>query len=438
MNNPGSDLPSNPGQTFPSNEERLLRCFPGASNGEFGLPHDLVPVLRRGRGCRVEDAGGRSYLDMTMAWGAALIGHAHPQVVEAVRRQAESGGNFAAINERSLELAERLISLVPCAERVRFVASGTEATMLCLRLARGATQRSKILRFEGAYHGQHPEGVAGMLRGRAGDLPHVDPTGAGSDDVKTSTLLAPFNDLETTARIITENAEDLAAVIVEPLHRCLPPESGFLAGLRKLTRRFGVVLIFDEVVTGFRLALGGAQERYGAIPDLAAWGKALGGGFPIGAYGGRADLMDTINEHRLDKPDYVWSASTGGGNPVSCAAALATLDVLSESGVYRRLFDSGERLRQLMRDVFARRSEQVQILGDGPLAQFVFSPEPVKDFQGWSKADRARARLLMHELVRQGVFLNPMGTKLYISLGHDEGALEEFAGRLDIALAKIR
>jgi glutamate-1-semialdehyde 2,1-aminomutase len=240
-------------------------------------------------------------------------------------------------------------------------------------------------------------------------------------------LAAPFNDLAATTALIEQHSADLAAVIVEPLHRCLPPLPGFLDGLRTLTRKHGIVLIFDETVTGFRLALGGAQQRYGVVPDLAAYGKALGGGFPIGACVGRSDLMDHVDEHRVDEPGYVWSASTAGGNPVSCAAALATLEVLSEPGTYDLLNARGTRFRLLLKEVLEAEGYTVQILGDGPLAQVAFSAQPIVDHRGWLAADRARGRAFMLALVRAGVFLNPMGTKLYLSLAHDDTALNEIA-----------
>lgn len=415
--------------------ERGLALFPGGSNGEYGIPAELVPVIERGQGSRVWDTEGREYLDMTMAWGSALVGHAHPKVLEATREAAPGGFNFAALNRRAIELAERIHALVPCAERVRFVASGTEATLLCLRVARTAVGRPKVLKFEGAYHGQHPVGVAGMIAGRPAALPQADPSGAGAPWVERDLLVAPFNDLATTTRIIDEHARDLAAVIVEPLHRCLAPAPGFLAGLRELTRRHGIALIFDEVVTGFRLAPGGAQEYYGVTPDLAAYGKALGGGFPIGAFVGRADLMDVVTESRLPGPEYVWSASTTGGNPVSCAAALATLEILTRPGTHDRLRQLGGRLRELLHQVLREHGVAGQVLGDGPLAQVAFSSSPVVDQQSWLRSDRARGRAVMLQLLRAGVFLNPMGTKLYLSLAHDEGDLAEFSRKFAQALS---
>jgi glutamate-1-semialdehyde 2,1-aminomutase len=417
--------------------QRALRHFPGGSNGEFALPPELVPVLSRGQGCLVWDTDGREYLDLTMAWGSALAGHAHPRIVEAACRQARLAVNFAAINDRSVELAERLAHFCPCAERVRFVGSGSEATLLALRIAHAATGRPQLLKFAGAYHGQHAPGVAAMLRGTSADGEHADGTGTGAPGIGERILVAPFNDLNATTRLIQRHAAELAAVIVEPLHRCLAPEPGFLAGLREVTQRHGIVLIFDETVTGFRLALGGAQEYYGVVPDLATYGKALGGGFPIGACTGRAALMDCVDEHRLDQPDYVWSASTTGGNPVSCAAALAMLDILGEPGVYPRLHDLGKRLRAQFEEVLSRAGEMVQILGDGPLAQIAFAAQPVTDHRGWLASDRARSRALMLALVENGVFLNPMGTKLYLSLAHDDDALSRFAECLARAVARL-
>ncbi len=418
--------------------ERALALFPAGSNGEYGIPPELVPVIERGQGCRVWDTDGREFLDMTMAWGAALVGHAHPKVVEAATRQAALGANFAAVNRRSVELAERIAALSPCAERIRFVASGTEATLLCLRVAQAATGKPKVLKFEGAYHGQHPVGITSMLNGRPATLPQSDPSGAGAAWVARDVLVAPYNDLDTTSRILRDHAHELAAVIVEPLHRCLTPAPGFLQGLRDLTRSLGIVLVFDEVVTGFRLALGGAQEYYGVSPDLVAYGKGLGGGFPIGAYAGRADLMEVVNEHRLPGPNYAWSASTTGGNPVSCAAALATLDLLSEPGLYPRLHAAGRRLRQRVGEALEQTGEVAQVLGDGPLAQAAFSAQPVTDQTSWLASDRARGKALMHGLLRGGVFLNPMGTKLYLSLAHDDSVIDEFGARLADALRATR
>lgn len=422
----------------PSWRERALARFPAGSNGEYGIPPELVPVLERGLGGKVWDTSGREFLDYTMAWGSALVGHAHPRVLEAATSAAKDGFNFAAVNRRSVQLAERLSSLCPCAERVRFVASGTEATLLCLRVARTATGRAKVLKFEGAYHGQHPVGVASMIAGRPSNLPHADPSGTGAPWIESDVLVAPFNDLEATTRTLEAHASETAAVIVEPFHRCIPPKPGFLEGLRAVTRRLGIVLVFDEVVTGFRLAPGGAQQYYGVTPDLAAYGKALAGGFPLGAFAGSADLMEVVNEHRLPGPSYAWSASTTGGNPVSSAAALATLEILTEPGVHPALHAAGTLLRRSIGEALACTGTVGQALGDGPLAQVAFSAVPVVDQKTWLASDRARGRAVMLELLRRGVFLNPMGTKLYLSIAHTTADIEAFTERLTDALIATR
>ncbi len=418
--------------------DRALQFFPGGSNGEYGIPEGDAPVVERGHGCRVWDTGGREYLDMTMAWGAALVGHAHPKVLEAATVTASKGANFAAVNRPMVELAERIADLSPCVERIRFVASGTEATMLCLRTARAATGRPKILKFEGAYHGQYPEGVTSLVGSDPPELPQPDSSGTGAPWVERDVLVAPYNDLAATQRILADHAADLAAVIVEPLHRCISPVDGFLQGLREVTASLGIVLVFDEVVTGFRLALGGAQEYYGVSPDLVAYGKGLGGGFPIGAFGGRADVMEAVNEQRLPGPNYAWSASTTGGNPVSSAAALATIGVFSEPGLYDRLHAMGRQLREQLDQALDQTGETAQVLGDGPLAQAVFLDRPVQSHRDWLAADRERGRTVMFELLRRGVFLNPMGTKLYLSLAHTEADLDEFTAHFAAALQSSR
>jgi glutamate-1-semialdehyde 2,1-aminomutase len=357
-------------------------------------------------------------------------------VVAAVEQAAPQGSNFSYVTRRLLELAERLVAISPASDTLRFCASGTEATMYCQRLARGFTGRDKILKFEGAYHGANAIGVASLFPDVPPDYPHVQSSSVGESRTTIDQMLvAPFNELEVVRRMIAEHASELAAVIVEPLQRCVPPAEGFLEGLREATRHHDVLLIFDEVVTGFRLALGGAQEFYGVVPDLVAYGKALGGGYPIGVYGGRADVMDLVREDRLGTDaSYVWSASTLGGNPITAAAASAALDVLAGVGVYEHLHGLGEYLRKGMRRVLAEYQQPAQIIGDGPLAQVVFSTNPVHNYRGTQRADRPRQRDLMLRLFASGVFLNPMGTKLYLSLAHDEAIVDEFLGIFAAAL----
>jgi glutamate-1-semialdehyde 2,1-aminomutase len=387
-------------------------------------------LLVRGEGCRVWNAEGDALLDFSMGWGSCFVGHAHPRVAAAVCDQAVRGSNFAHVTEAALLLAERVRADCPAAARLRFCASGTEATMYCQRLARAYTGRGKILKFEGAYHGANEIGVTSLFPTGQRPFPEPEPTSAGIEgQVRGQVLVAPFNDLDSTAAIIRSHAADLAAVIVEPLHRCLPPAPGFLEGLRALCGESGALLIFDEVVTGFRLARGGAQEYYGVQPDLVAYGKALGGGYPIGAFGGRADILDLVREDRLGRGTYVWTASTLGGNPVSCRAGLAALEVFAAEEVYPRMHALGAHLRAGMRAVLEATGVAGQVIGDGPLAQVVFSGAPVTDYRSTRAGDAERARRVMLGLLSRGVFLNPMGTKLYLSIAHDEAVCDAFLDR---------
>ena len=421
---------------MPTLSERSLAVFPAGSPGEYNLPPDLVTVLDRGEGAAVWDAAGRRFLDFTMGWGSVLLGHAHPAVVEAVRRRAGLGSNFAYVTEPALELAEELVRAVACAERVRFCASGTEATSYAVRLARAYTGRPKVLKFEGAYHGGNAIGTVSLFPSRLVDFPEGEPTSAGlAPGAVADILVAPYNDLGTTRAIVAEHRHVLAAIIVEPLHRCTPPRPGFLQGLRELTGEMGILLIFDEIVTGFRLAYGGAQEYYGVRPDLAALGKALGGGYPIGAVVGRADVLDLVREDRMGQERYVWFASSLGGNPVSAAAALATLAELRKPGTYERLFALGEALRSGLRAVLRDEGVTAHVQGDGPLGAVLFTDREVVDYRTAFGADRKRARAFTLGLFRRGIFLNPMSTKLYLSLAHTEADIREF---LEVARATLR
>ncbi len=423
---------------LPEAVRRSLRVFPGGSNGEFNLPPELSIVITEGKGCELRDTSGTTYLDYSIGWGSVLVGHARPEVTEAVTRQAALGANFAYVNENSLALAEEICRLSPACERVRFCASGTEATMYCQRLARASTGRRKILKFEGAYHGANEIGVTSLFPQRLLEFPQAEPSSAGiAPAVMDDVLVAPYNDSATALAIITQYADALAAVIVEPLQRCTPPQEGFLESLRTACSEHDIVLIFDEVVTGFRLAYGGAQEYYGVIPDLVAYGKALGGGYPIGAFGGRADIMDLVREDQLGEPGYVWVASTLGGNPISAAAARAALAVFRQVDCYQRLHDLGHYLRTGMRQVLETHQEQAQVIGDGPLAQVVFSAEPVNDYRSTKRGDAKKGRALMLALFRRKIFLNPMGTKLYLSVAHTQSVCDLFLERFADALQAV-
>lgn len=407
--------------------ERSFDVFPGGSLGEFNLPRELSTVLSHGKGSRIYDVFGREYIDYSLAWGSTILGHANPVIAEAVKKQVGRAFNFSYVTEQALELAGEMCRVIPCAEKVRFAASGTEATMYAIKLAKAYAGRSKILKFEGSYHGAHDYGVMSLFPQSLVDFPHAQPTSAGtSQALSQEVLIAPFNDLEATARIIDGHRDQLGGVIVEPLQRCTPPEEGFLEGLREVTRQRGIPLIFDEVVTGFRLAYGGAQEYYGVTPDLAAFGKAMGGGFPIGAFCGKAEIMDLCIEANLGSKNYVWVASTGGGNPISMAASLATLQELRKPGAYERLHGLGNSLREGLREILSDLGITAQVIGDGPIGQVIFTGEKIIDYRSVFRSDRAKGRRFMLGLFEKSIFLNPLGTKLYLSLAHSDNDIDSF------------
>jgi len=405
--------------------DRSFHLFPGGSLGEFNIPRELSTVLSHGKGSRVYDVFGKEFIDYSMSWGSVILGHAHPAITEAVRQQIERGSSFSYVNERALELGEELNRAIPCAEKMRYAASGTEATFYALRFAKAYTGKPKVMKFEGAYHGAHDVGVMSLFPKKLHPFPTPEPTSAGiSQKVQEEVLIAPYNDLETTREIIDQYADEIACVIMEPLQRCTPPEKGFLEGIRKVTREKGILLIFDEVVTGFRLAYGGAQEYYGVTPDLAAFGKAMGGGYPIAAICGRAEILDLCTEAMMGEDRYVWFASTLAGNPVSASASLATLRELRKPGTYDRLHKLGKQMREGFKKLLKDRNISGQVLGDGPLCQVLFAEEPVRDYRTAFKANREKGRAFVLELFKNGIFLNPMGTKLYLSLAHTDGDVQ--------------
>jgi glutamate-1-semialdehyde 2,1-aminomutase len=410
--------------------ERANRLFPQGSNGEYDFPDGWAPVFERALGSHVWDADGHEYVDYTMAWGSALVGHAAPHLVGAVTRQLSRGINVAALSVPLVELAERLHDLQPWLEKVRFVATGTEATMTALRIARGATGRPRILKFGGAFPGSYVEGVANFFWSDPARMPAAEPTGTGGAHAVDDMLVSPFNDLAAAETLIRAYRDELAGVIVDPVQRSILARPDFLRGLRRVTAECGVPLIFDEVVSGFRIALGGAVEYYGIEPDLVTYGKALGGGLPIAMVGGRAALMDEVREDRHQTSRYVWAASTTGGSPVTSAAAHAVLDILETPGTYEHLFAMGRRLRDGIAAAFEGSGLPVQVYGDGPLAQYRITDRPVIDMDSEARADGDLRRRLDLALIGRGLFINPMLTKIYVSLAHQPDDIDRYTSAL--------
>lgn len=418
---------------------RAHQHFPQGSNGEYDFPGGWSPVFRRGQGAALWDVDGREWVDYTMAWGSALVGHAHPHLVEAISRSASTAVNFAAMSEGLVTLAERLTGadIAPWMQRVRFVTSGSEATSTAIRIARGATGRRKILKFEGAFHGSHVEGVANFIWGNRASFPHAEPTGTGGAAAVDDILVCPYNDSATALALIDTYADELAAVIIDPVQRSILAEQQFVDTLRAATTRHCVPLIFDEVVSGFRLGLGGAAAHFNVVPDLVAYGKALGGGFPIAAVGGRSDLMDEVREDRHTTDRYVWAASTTGGSPVGAAAAHAVLDILDAPGAYESLFRSGDRLRAGIAEAATSAGLPVVTYGMGPLVQYRLSPTPVRDLVTEAIADAGLRRQLDLAMVGRGIFINPMLTKIYVSLAHGDEQIDRYLEALRAAFSEL-
>ena len=403
---------------------RALRLIPGGVNSPvraFKAVGGTPIFVRKAEGARLWDADGRGYIDHVMSWGPLILGHAHPSVVQAVTAAAQRGTSYGAPCAAEVELADRVVKMVPSIEKVRFVSSGTEATMSALRLARGFTGRNKILKFDGCYHG-HADAL--LVAAGSGVATLGLPGSAGvTEGTVADTLVAPYNDVAAVERVMEEHGEDLAAVIVEPVAGnmgCVPPRPGYLQALRDLTREAGTVLVFDEVITGFRLSVGGAQAVFGVRPDLTCLGKIIGGGLPVGAYGGRAEIMDHVAPSGP-----VYQAGTLSGNPLAMAAGVATLDVLHRAGSYERLESLGARLEQ---GLLAARDEadvKATINRVGSMLTLFFTPGPVTDYASAKTADTSLFARFFNDMLRSGIYLPPAQFEaMFVSLAHTESDVD--------------
>ncbi|MGH7385874.1 MAG: aspartate aminotransferase family protein, partial [Candidatus Rokuibacteriota bacterium] len=397
--------------------ERARRRLPGGVLGTSRYADDVGFVVKHGQGSKIYDVSGREYIDYVMASGPMVLGHAHPAVVAAVRAQIEGGTTYFLVNEPIIELAEEICRAVPCAEQVRFTSTGSEATFFALRVARTARQRDKILKFEGGYHGAHDYAMMSSSPRSPKAFPAPVPDSAGIPHaIEADVLIAPYNDLATVEGIVATHADELAAVIVEPFQRLIPPQPGFLAGLREITRRHGILLVFDEVVTGFRLAYGGAQQFYGVVPDIACVGKIVGGGFPLAAVCASAELMQPFDPGQDGQGDFISQSGTLNGNPIAAVAGLATLAELRKPGAYETLHGTGRRLMTGLAALAEKSGLAAQVVGEPVVFDLLFTREPVTDYRSLQKADGARARAFTTELIKRGVVKNTQ--KMYMSLAH--------------------
>ena len=402
---------------------RAVKRIPGGVNspvrayGSVGLAPRFIARANRQH---IYDVEGKEYVDYVGSWGPMVLGHNHPAVLEAVERAVKDGFSFGAATQREVEMAELVCELAPSVEMVRMVNSGTEAVMSAIRAARGYTGRSKVIKFAGCYHG-HSDGM--LVKAGSGVMTAGIPDSAGVPAAcAQDTLTAVYNDLGSVERLFLEHPDSVAALIVEPLAAnmgVVPPKEGFLAGLRKLCDRYGAVLIFDEVITGFRLALGGAQERYGVLADLTTFGKIIGAGMPVGAYGGRREIMQLISP-----VGPVYQAGTLSGNPVAMAAGLAQLHWLKDHPqVYARLEQLGNRLWTGLRDA----AFGCTVTGVGSLGCLFFSGGPVEDYTSAKRSDTARFARYFKFMLEQGIYLAPSQFEaVFLSDAHTEADIDNF------------
>lgn len=413
--------------------ERAQKVLPGGVNSPvraFRSVGGNPPFIAKAHGCTLEDADGKRYVDYIGSWGPMILGHSHPRVVEALNRAVERGTSFGTPSPAEVELAEEIVRRVPSVEMIRFVNSGTEATMSAVRLARAATKRPVIIKFAGCYHGhadsfliQAGSGVATL---GLPDSPGVTP-GAAQD-----TRIAPFNDLTAVKEILRSTKDSVAAIIVEPVAGnmgVVPPEKGFLEGLRELCDQNGALLIFDEVMTGFRVHAAGAQGLYGIAPDLSTFGKVIGGGLPVGAYGGRADLMKLIAPSGP-----VYQAGTLSGNPLAMAAGLATLRELT-ADAYAKLERASARLAEGIANACAEKGIAAQVQRVGSMLTLFFHDHAIKSMKDASQADHAHYAKFFHHMLTAGIHLPPSGYEAwFVSLAHDDAVIEQTIASVKSAL----
>jgi glutamate-1-semialdehyde 2,1-aminomutase len=410
------------------------KLIPGGvmANIKYFDPYPLF--MRKAKGSKLYDVDDNEYVDYCLCLGPLILGHGHPAVVKAIKRQLDEGGTtiYGTPHELEVKMAKEMRDLIPCAEMVRFINSGLEATLHAIRTARAYTKRVKMAKFEGHYHGAHDcvaVSVSPPLESAGPeDAPVPVPNSAGLPDYVTeNTIVMPFNNSGAVERIIEKHRNELAAVIVEPVMRgFLPAERDFLKTLRTVTEENGIVLIFDEIMTGFRLGLGGAQERFGVTPDMVALGKVIGGGLPVGAFAGKAEIMELTSPVGAKTPsDRVFHSGTFNGCPTVLAAGLATIKVLKTPSAYAHIDNVAEQVKKCMKDNFESKKIDAQVIGQDSMFQCLFtSNKNVKNYRDIARADAKKRVKFDLELINNGVYLRP-GRTYYTSLAHTKADLNK-------------
>jgi glutamate-1-semialdehyde 2,1-aminomutase len=419
--------------------EEAKKYIPGGVNSPvraFKSVGGTPRFIAKAKGSHIWDVDGNEYVDYVCSWGPMILGHAHPSVIEAIKEQAEKGTSYGAPTELEVELAKMIVDLVPGVEKVRMVNSGTEATMSAIRLARGYTGRNKVIKFEGGYHG-HVDAL--LVKAGSGLTTFGVPTSPGiPEDFAKHTITVPFNDIDALKRVIDEVGDDVAAVIMEPVMAnagLIIPEDGYLEKVRELTAEKGIVLIFDEVITGFRLSLGGAQEYFGITPDLSCFGKIIGGGLPVGAFGGKKEIMDY-----LAPEGPVYQAGTLSGNPLAMVAGIATLKELQKEGVYESLRKKTEKLSEGLKEA-ARKAgieDKLCFKRIESISIVYFTSKDVKNYQDALTSNTKAYAAFFQKMLEQGVYLAPSQFEVaFMSTAHTDEDIEKTIEAAEVAFKEV-
>jgi len=418
-----------------------VKVIPGGVNSPvraYGAVGMTPPFICRGEGSKIYDVDRNEYIDYVGSWGPLILGHRHPAVTAAIEEAVGQGISFGAPTLWETELAEMICEAVPGIEMVRLVNSGTEACMSAMRLARGVTGRSKMVKFKGCYHGH---GDSFLVEAGSGAATFGVPSSPGvPESLAAETVSLPYNDIEAVRRLFELEGGKIAAVIVEPVAGnmgCVPPERGFLEGLRELTEKQGALLIFDEVMTGFRVSYGGAQELFGVIPDITCLGKIIGGGLPVGAFGGKKEIMQ-----HLAPVGPVYQAGTLSGNPLAVRAGIATLKILREEGVYETLEQKVSYLEQGFLEAATMAGVQLQFYGVGAMFSIFFTRQRVRDFDTAAKGNNERFKVFFRQMLQQGIYLAPSPFEAcFVSTAHSDSDIEktvEASYRAFMAAGKVK
>jgi len=422
------------------------KIMPGGitANIKYFEPYPIF--IKKAQGSKIYDVDDNEYVDYCLCFGPLILGHGHPAVVEAVQKQLSENGTiiYGTPHELEIKMAHEIRRLVPCAEMVRFVNSGLEATLHAIRVARAYTKRVKIAKFEGHYHGAHDYAAVSVsppldLAGPSNSPIAVSNSAGLPNFILENTIVLPFNDPATVEKVIEKNKNELAAVIIEPVARgFLPPNRDFLKGLRTVTEENNIVLIFDEIMTGFRLGLGGAQEYFGVTPDMVALGKIVGGGLPIGIFAGKSEMMELTSPVGAKLPfDCVFHSGTFNGCPTVLAAGLATIEVLKKPRTYDHINRVADEVRRRMRDAFEDNKIDGQVIGLASMFQCLFTSKRVKDYRDVARADSKKRLSFDLELINNGVYVRP-GRTYYTSLAHTKSDIQRTLKAVEIAAKTIR